>query len=134
MSEPARTGSPRIRWYAAVLVLAQATLLGLGARSLWVIAGGWWIGAVAAASFTVVAAVGWAVLLVPGSRRRLPFRDRLTTLLLAGTGVVVAASLADVWIPALAALSTAVLCDSLDQRARTRPAPSPRLDLDEPLA
>lgn len=107
-----------IRWYAIVLALGQLALLGLGSWSLWRIAGGWWLGAVAAALFAVGYALVWVLLLAPGSSRRLGYKERLTVNLVVGPAVIVLASLAALWLPALVALSVVIMCDALNERSR----------------
>lgn len=109
-----------LRWYAIVLFLGQLALLGIGAWSLWGIAGGWWLGAVAAGLFVVAFVFSWVLLLAPGSTRRLSFRERLTINLVVGPAVVVLASLAGLWLPALVALSVVIMCDALNERSRSR--------------
>ncbi|TRY18785.1 hypothetical protein FOJ82_06635 [Tessaracoccus rhinocerotis] len=108
-----------LRWYAIVLFLGQLALLGLGAWSLWRIAGGWWLGAVVAALFVVAYGLCWALLLAPGSSRRLSYKERLTVHCVLGPAIVVLASLAGLWLPALVALSTTVMCDALNEKSRT---------------
>lgn len=105
-----------IRWFAAVLLLAQLGLLVLGAVSLWRIGGGWGLGAAVAGVFVVVAVVGWYFVMAPGSRFRLGFRERLVVNLLFGSAVLVATGLANLWLPALVALAMVVLTDALDER------------------
>lgn len=117
IAEPARTGGG-IRWFAVVLVVAQLATLVIGAWSLWDIAGGWWLGALAGGLFAVGYLVSWVLLLAPGSPRRLGYKERLTVNLVVGPAVVVIASLAHVWLPALVALSVVIMCDALNQRRR----------------
>lgn len=118
MDEAASPQAGGIRWYAVVLTIGQVALLVLGGWALWQIAGGWWLGALAAGLFGTVFLAGWLWLLAPGSPRRLGYRERLTVNLVAGPAVVVVASLADVWLPALAALSVVIMCDALNQKQR----------------
>lgn len=121
MSDQAQSPTPPathrrgIRWYALVLSVAQIALLLLGSWSMWIIAGGWWLGIVAAALFAGVWLGIWAILLVPGSSRRLTHKDRFTVQLVGGTIIVVIASLAGPWIPALVATSMAIMCDALNE-------------------
>lgn len=105
-----------IRWFGLVLFIGHLGLLVIGAVALWQIAGGWWVGAAAAALFVLVYAGLWRYLLAPGSLQRLGHRERLTVNLVAGPVVVVIASLAGLWLPALVALSVVVLCDALNSR------------------
>lgn len=110
-----------VRWFGLVLLIGQVALLCLGAMSLWRIAGGWWIGALAAAVFLAAYAVVWRFWLAPGSGRRLRYRERLTLNLVLGPIVVVLGSLASLWLPALLATSVVLLCDALDQRTTIVP-------------
>lgn len=112
-----------LRWYAIVLFLGQLALLGLGAWSLWRIAGGWWLGAVVAGVFVVAYAACWALLLAPGSTRRLNYKERLTVHCVLGPAIVVLASLAGLWLPALVALSVTIMCDALNEKSRGSVAP-----------
>ncbi len=110
-----RTG---VRWFGIVLLVGQLGLVVLGAVSLWRIGGGWWVGAAAAAVFVVIFAGVWRMLLAPGSRSRLRYRERLTVTLVTGPVVIVLGSLAGLWLPALMATSIALLGDALDERSR----------------
>lgn len=112
-----------VRWYAIVLFLGHLALLGLGAWSLWRIAGGWWLGAVVAALFVLAYATCWALLLAPGSSRRLSYKERLTVQCVVGPAIVVLSSLAGLWLPALVALSVTIMCDALNEKTRTGAAP-----------
>lgn len=112
--EPTHEGS--VRWFAIVLLIAQLAILALGCVALWQIGGGWWLGALAAGIFALIYLGIWAVLLAPGSRKRLGYRERLLIHLLVGPAVVVMGGLTSLWLPALAALSVAILCDALDER------------------
>lgn len=114
LPEPPQGGG--IRWFAAVLLVAQLGLLVLGAVSLWRVGGGWWLGAAVAAAFVLLTVVGWYVVMAPGSPWRLGFRERLVVNLLFGSAVLVATGLANLWLPALVALATVVLTDALDER------------------
>lgn len=107
-----------IRWFALVLGIAHLALLVIGGWAMWQIAGGWYWGAVAAGLFAVAYLTCWIFLLAPGSSRRLGYKERLTVNLVVGPAVVVVASLAHVWLPALAALSVVIMCDALNQRSR----------------
>lgn len=118
MDDVAPPAAGGIRWYAVVLAIGQVALLVIGGWALWQIAGGWWLGALAAGLFGVTFLTGWLLLLAPGSPRRLGYRERLTVNLVAGPAVVVVASLAGVWLPALAALSVVIMCDALNQKHR----------------
>ncbi|MCC2593491.1 hypothetical protein LKO27_08730 [Tessaracoccus sp. OS52] len=109
-----------LRWYAVVLFIGQLALVVIGALSLWRIAGGWWLGAVVAGVFVLAYCVSWLLLLAPGSPRRLGYKERLTLNLVLGPAVVVLASLASLWLPALVALSVAIMCDALNERSRLR--------------
>lgn len=117
ITEPDSTApAGSIRWFGLVLLIGHLGLLVIGAIALWRIAGGWWVGAAAAAVFVLAYAGLWRYLLAPGSRQRLGHRERLTVNLVAGPVVVVIASLAGLWLPALVALSIVVLCDALNSR------------------
>lgn len=118
MTDPQVNDAPPagIRWYAVVLAVGQLGLLVVGGLSLWRIAGGWWLGAVAAGLFALIFLVGWQVWLAPGSRRRLRFPERLALTLVVGSMICVSAALADLLLPSLVALSVAVLGDALDSR------------------
>lgn len=113
--------SPEVRWFGVVLLVGQVALLAIGAVSLWRIAGGWWLGALAAALFVVGDAAVWRFWLAPGSRRRLRYRERLTLNLVVGPIIVVLGALASLWLPALLAASVVLLCDALDQRTVSTP-------------
>lgn len=105
-----------IRWYAVVLGIAYLALLALGTWSMWQIAGGWWLGAVAGLIFAIGFIVVWALWLVPGSSRRLGHRERFTVHLVGGTLVVVLAAIAAIWIPALVTVSVLIMCDALNEQ------------------
>ncbi len=107
-----------IRWFAVVLLLAYVALLVIGIISLWRIAGGGFASWLAAGVFAVLFILGWRVWLAAGSKRRLAFRERLTAHLVAGPIVVVLASLAHIWLPAIIALIVVVMCDALNERDR----------------
>ena len=81
------------------------------------IAGGWWLGAVAAGLFALGYLALWRFLLAPGSPSRLGYRERFTFALVAGPVVVVLGSLAGLWLPALMATSVVILGDALDERS-----------------
>lgn len=115
-AEPPAPG--RIRWFGLVLLLGHLALVVIGAVALWRIAGGWWVGALAAGVFALAYLLLWQLLLAPGSARRLGHKERQTVNLIAGPLVVVVASLAGLWLVALVALSVVVLGDSLDERSR----------------
>ena len=66
-----------VRWYGVVLLVGHLALTVIGAVSLWRIAGGWWVGAAAAALFVLGYLALWRYLLAPGSRQRLAYRERL---------------------------------------------------------
>lgn len=106
-----------IRWFAVVLLIGQVALLAIGAVSLWRIAGGWWLGAVAAAVFAIGYAVLWRVWLAAGSSRHLRYRERFTVNLVAGPIVVILGALAGLWLPGLLAVSVILLCDALNERS-----------------
>lgn len=114
----APSGPPGIRWFAVVLLLAYIALLGIGAISLWRIAGGGLPSWIAAGVFTVLFILGWRLWLKPRSTRRLAFRERTTVHLVGGPIVIILASLAQVWLPAIMALSIIVMCDALNERDR----------------
>lgn len=105
-----------VRWFGVVLLIGHLALLVIGAASLWRIAGGWWVGVLAAGLFVLAYAAVWRFWLAPGSRRRLGYKERLTVNLVAGPAIVVLGSLASLWLPALLATSIVLLCDALDQR------------------
>lgn len=105
----------RVQWYAVVQFLAHLGVLAIGCYSLWQMGGGWWLGALAGAVFAVVYGSIWATWLVAGSARRQSYRGRLLTVLLSGTMIVVLAGFADVWLPAVVAVSVIVLCDALGE-------------------
>ncbi|MEZ5087560.1 MAG: hypothetical protein R2722_15380 [Tessaracoccus sp.] len=107
----------RIRWYALVLFLAHIGVLIVGCSSLWRITNGGWSGTFAAVCFTAAYAALWAVWLVPGSGRRLAYRERLIANLVAGTVVVILAGFAGAWMTALVAASIVILCDALNERS-----------------
>lgn len=113
---PHRTGG--IRWFAVVLLVGYVALMALGAWSLWMIIGGGAAAWGAAAAFVLLFALGWRTWLAAGSRSRLAFKERLTVHLIAGPVLVVLAGLANVWLPALLALSIVVMCDALNERDR----------------
>ena len=106
-----------IRWYGVVLLVGHVALLVRGAVSLWRIAGGWWIGAAAAAVFVLAYAAGWRFWLAPGARGRLGYKERLTVTMVVGPAVVVLGSLAGLWLPALIATSVVLLGDALNERS-----------------
>ena len=106
----------QIRWFGVVMLVGHLALLAIGALSLWRIAGGWWLGAAAAGLFVVAYFFMWRFLLAPGATTRLGFRERLTTALVLGTIVVVLGALAELWLPALVAVSIVILGDSLNER------------------
>ena len=106
-----------IRWYGVVLLVGHVALLVLGAASLWRIAGGWWIGAAAAAVFVLAYAASWRFWLAPGARGRLGYKERLTVTMVVGPAVVVLGSLAGLWLPALIATSVVLLGDALNERS-----------------
>ncbi len=114
--QPPRPGG--IRWFAVVLLLGHLSLLAIGTYSLWRIAGGGPASWVAAGAFVLVFVLGWRLWLAPGSHRRLAFRERVTVHLVGGPVVVVLASLAHIWLPAVIALSAVVMCDALNERDR----------------
>ena len=115
--ETARPGG--IRWFGVVLLLGHLALLVIGSISLWRIAGGGMASWIASAVFALVFVLGWWLWLAPGSNRRLAFRERLTVHLVGGPIVVVLASLAYVWLPAIIALSVVIMCDALNERDRS---------------
>lgn len=55
-----------VRWFAVVSLVGHLGLATIGAWSLWVISGGWWLGAVAAPVFVLLYAAMWRFLLAPG--------------------------------------------------------------------
>lgn len=118
------TGPAGIRWFAVVLLLAYIALLAIGAISLWRMGGGGLASWIAASVFALLFILGWRLWLKPGSNRRLAFRERTTVHLVGGPIVIILASLAQVWLPAIVALSIIVMCDALNERDR-RPDLSP---------
>ncbi|HMQ65975.1 MAG TPA: hypothetical protein PJ992_06765 [Arachnia sp.] len=106
-----------VRWYGVVLLVGHLALTVIGAVALWRIAGGWWVGAAAAALFTLGYLALWRYLLAPGSRQRLAYRERLAIALVTGPAVLILGGLTDLWLPALVAMSVLILGDALDQRA-----------------
>lgn len=110
--------SGTIRWFAVVLLLAYLALLVIGGISLWRIAGGGPASWLAAGVFAVGFLIVWRLWLAIGSRRRLAFRERLTVHLVGGPIIVVLASLAGVWLPAIITLSIVLMCDALNERDR----------------
>ena len=70
-----------VRWYGVVLLVGHLALTAIGGVSLWRIAGGWWVGAAAAALFVLGYLALWRYLLAPGSRQRLAYRERLAVAL-----------------------------------------------------
>ncbi|AQP47809.1 hypothetical protein BW730_10200 [Tessaracoccus aquimaris] len=108
--------SSEIRWFGLVLLVGHLGLLAIGAVALWRIAGGWWVGAVAAAVFVAAYAAVWRFWLAPGSTRRLGYKERLTVNVVAGPAVIVLGSLSGLWLPALLATSVILLSDALNQR------------------
>jgi len=106
-----------VRWFGVVLLVGHVALIVLGAISLWRIAGGWWLGAVAAGLFALGYLALWRFLLAPGSPSRLGYRERFTLALVVGPVVVVLGSLAGLWLPALMATSVVILGDALDERS-----------------
>lgn len=107
-----------IRWFGIVLLVGHLALLTIGAVSLWRIAGGWWVGAVAAAVFGLLYIGVWRFWLAPGSGRRMGYKERLTINVILGPLVVVLGSLAGLWLPALLAVSVVLLGDALNERSR----------------
>lgn len=61
-----------VRWYGVVLLVGHLALTVIGAVSLWRIAGGWWVGAAAAALFVLGYLALWRYLLAPGSASASP--------------------------------------------------------------
>lgn len=116
VSEVAETAT-EIRWFGVVLLVGHLALMALGAVALWRIAGGWWIGALVAVLFVLGYFAVWRYLLAPGSHTRLGYRERLTVALVMGPAVLVLASLAGLWVPALVATCVVILGDALDQRS-----------------
>ena len=104
-----------VRWFGVVLLVGHIALLAVGALALWSIAGGWWVGALAAAVFVVGYAAMWRFLLAPGSRNRLGYRERLTVSLIAGPIVVLLGSLSGLWLLGLVATSVVLLGDALNE-------------------
>lgn len=111
-------GSGGIRWFAVVMLVAHLALLAIGTISLWRIGGGGSVAWIASGVFALIFILGWWLWLAPGSHHRLSFRERLTVHLVGGPIVVVLASLANVWLPAIIALSVVVMCDALNERDR----------------
>ncbi len=118
-----------IRWFAVVLLLAYLALLVIGSISLWRIAGGGPASGIASGVFALIFILGWRQWLAAGSQARLAFRERLTVHLVGGPIVVVLASLASVWLPAIIALSVVVMCDALNERDRRPPVENSLPDL-----
>ncbi|MBB1482282.1 hypothetical protein H5392_00210 [Tessaracoccus sp. MC1865] len=115
VSEVAESAT-EVRWFGIVLLIGHLALIVVGAISLWRIAGGWWLGAVVAALFVLGYFALWRYLLAPGSRTRLGYRERLTVSVVLGPAVVVVASLAELWVPALVATCVMILGDALNSR------------------
>ncbi|MFT3887490.1 MAG: hypothetical protein QM713_04910 [Arachnia sp.] len=107
-----------VRWFGVVLLVGHLALTVIGAVALWRIAGGWWVGALAAVLFVLGYVLLWRYLLAPGSRRRLAYRERLTIALVVGPAVVVLGGLTSLWLPALVATSVLILGDALNERSR----------------
>ncbi|NLE96455.1 MAG: hypothetical protein GX596_00495 [Propionibacterium sp.] len=105
----------QVRWFAVVSLVGHLGLVGLGAWSLWVISGGWWLGAVTAPVFVLLYAAMWRFWLAPGSRRRLGYRERFTATIVVVPLVVVLAALGEVWLPAVVAGSFVLLGDALNR-------------------
>ena len=116
-------GASGVRWFAVVLLLGYICLLAIGATSLWRIAGGGWPSWLASGVFIVMFVLGWGRWLKPGARHRLAFRERTTTHLVGGPIIIVLASLAHLWLPAIVALSVVVMCDALNGRGSHREPP-----------
>lgn len=116
VAEVSEGGPGEVRWFGVVLLVGHLALLVVGAASLWRISGGWWVGAVAAAIFTLGYGALWRYWLAPGSRQRLGYRERLAVTLVLGPAVVVLGSLAGLWLIALIATCVVILGDSLDER------------------
>ena len=127
--EGARPRPGGIRWFGLVLFLAHVSLLALGAWSLWVLAGRQLVAATAAAVFALLYMGARRLWMAPGSRRRLAFKERVTVHLVAGPVIVILGSLAQLVLPAVVALSIAVMCDALDERDRRHIAPGSSPDL-----
>jgi len=106
-----------VRWYGVVLLVGHLALTVIGAVSLWRIAGGWWVGAAAAALFVLGYLALWRYLLAPGSRQRLAYLERLAIALVTGPAVLVLGGLTDLWLPALVAMSVLILGDALNERS-----------------
>ncbi|MBK7821803.1 MAG: hypothetical protein IPJ61_12195 [Tessaracoccus sp.] len=122
MSEPrdvaeAPGAETEIRWFGLVLLVGHLALTVIGAVALWRIAGGWWLGAAAAALFALGYILLWRYLLAPGSRQRLGYRERLTIALVVGPAVLVLGGLANLWLLALIATSVLILGDALNERS-----------------
>ncbi|MGO1383506.1 MAG: hypothetical protein ACTHWA_09125 [Arachnia sp.] len=118
-----------IRWFAVVLVLAYLALLIICTVSLSRIAGDGITSWIAIGVFSVVFILGWRWWLAAGSHLRLAFRERLTVHLVGGPILVVLGSLAGLWMPAIIALSVAVMCDALNERDRRPLVEDSRPDL-----
>ncbi|MDO5677440.1 MAG: hypothetical protein Q4G35_08050 [Propionibacteriaceae bacterium] len=116
VSEVAQSAT-EVRWFGVVLFVGHVALMVMGAIALWRIAGGWWVGAAVALVFVLGYFALWRYLLAPGSNVRLGYKERLTVSLVVGPAVVVLASLAGLWIPALVATCIMILGDALDERA-----------------
>ena len=113
VSEVTETAT-EVRWFGVVLLVGHLALMVLGAVSLWRIAGGWWVGALAAGLFVLGYAALWRFLLAPGAQSRLGYKERLTVALVVSPAVVVVASLEGLWVPALVAACVMILGDALD--------------------
>lgn len=107
-----------IGWFSVVMLIGHLGLLGIGASSLWVIAGGGWVSWIAAIALVIGYLLLWRLRLAPAARNRFAYRERLLVHLILGPAVIVLGSLANLWLPALAALSVIVLCDALAQRPK----------------
>ncbi|WP_139650850.1 hypothetical protein [Tessaracoccus massiliensis] len=116
VSEVADTAT-EVRWFGVVLLLGHLALMAIGAVALWRIAGGWWVGAAVGALFVLGYFALWRFLLAPGSTARLGYKERLTVSLVAGPIVVIIASLAGLWVPALVATCVVILGDTLNERS-----------------
>ncbi|RRD51404.1 hypothetical protein [Arachnia propionica] len=110
----------QISWFSIVLLAGHGLLAGVGAWSLWVIGGGWWLGLVAAILFVLAYAVVWRLWLAPAGRLRLGYKERLVVHLTLGPAVVVLAVLANAWLIALVGVSLVLLGDALARGSRPR--------------
>ncbi len=122
-SEEHKGGPAEIRWYGVVLLTGHVALLILGVTSLWRVSNGGGLGVVGSLLFAAAYAALWRFLLAPGSRQRLPFRQRLGYTLAAGGVVLILGAFASLWLPTLIAISVVLLGDTLNERTHAENSP-----------